>query len=95
MQWQVSADCLTQIQNIEKAQKEIDRLEKEALEASTSFPLPKADRGRIYNHGKKSEATNEGANGDASAEEELAQEQDANDDVAEEMQQASLEDKAE
>jgi len=62
---------------------------------STSSPPPKTDKGRTHNHGKKPEAANEGVNGDVSAEAELAQEKDAEADVAEEKQQASLEDEAE
>lgn len=76
--------ALTLLQNIAKAQKEIDRLEAEG-----------ADEG----HGAKDTARkptqkNQAVNGDAvSAAAELEQEKDAEDDVAEELKKASIEDK--
>lgn len=72
------------IQNIAKAQKEIDRLE--------------AD-GAVEGHGAKDTARkpaqkNQAVNGDAvSATAELEQEKDAEDDVADDLQKASIEDK--
>jgi hypothetical protein len=72
------------IQNIAKAQKEIDRLEAED-----------PDEG----HGAKDTARkpaqkNQAVNGDAvSATAELEQEQDAEDDVADDLKKASIEDK--
>ena len=77
---------LTYEQNIAKAQKEIEKLEAEA--SGSAGPS---------NEGTKDEARKpaqkqQGVNGNASAEAEFAQEIDAEKDVAEEMQKASLED---
>jgi hypothetical protein len=67
-------------QNIAKAQQEIDRLEAE--EGSTDVARKPAQK-------------NQGVNGDSvSAEAELKQEKDAEADVAEDLKNASLEDKA-
>ena len=82
-------------QNIEKAQKEIDRLEAEAKDpqhTSTS-----SNNRRTHDHAKKPAMANQVVNGTASAAEaELAQEKDAvADDVTEELGKASVEDKEE
>ncbi|KAF2258109.1 hypothetical protein CC78DRAFT_538043 [Lojkania enalia] len=83
--WKEDQDRKTK-ENIAKAQKEIDRLEAEENEAD---------------HGSKDTARkpaqkNQGVNGGpVSADAELAQEKDAEDDVAEELKKASIEDKAE
>jgi hypothetical protein len=83
--------CLCQ--NIAAAQKEVDRLEKEALEASTSSASPRGDSRRRDGRGKKAASKDTGANGDLSAEAELAQEKDAAADVADDMTKASIQDK--
>lgn len=78
-------------QNIEKAQKEIDRLEAEAKE-----PQPSSSSNRRTQDSSKKPATaNHSVNGTASASAEHAQEEETNADVAEDMKKASLEDKAE
>ena len=79
-------------QNIEKAQKEIDRPEREADDAAASAsPAPKAG-GRRRDAGKKTTAANQGGDVEISAEAELDQERDAVADVTTEMKQAQLED---
>jgi hypothetical protein len=77
-------------QNIAAAQKEVERLDKEALEPSTSSGPPRNDARR---RAKKVPAKDTGANGDLTAESELAQEKDAAADVADDMNKASIEDK--
>lgn len=67
------------MQNIEKAQKEIDKLEKEAQET------PSQPKERSHDTAKKPALSHAGVNGNASAEAEQVQEQDAVADVAEEM----------
>ena len=81
---------LTYLQNIEKAQKEIDRLEAEAKE-----PQPSAPNRRTHDSVKKPAVANQSVNGTASAEAEHAQEKDASADVTEDLKKASIEDKAE
>lgn len=84
---------LTPVQNVEKAQKEIDRLEKEADEAATSTsPVPNAG-GRRRDAAKKTAIANQGVDGQISADAELEQEKDAVTDVTTEMKRAQLEDK--
>lgn len=73
---------LTSVQNIAKAQKEIDRLEAEEDEGSKDTARKPA---------QKNQAVNSGA---VSATAELKQEKDAEADVAEDLKNASLEDKA-
>lgn len=74
------------MQNIEKAKKEIERLEKEAAEAPAESSEPK---GRRTDKAKKVALKNAGD--DAQAERE--QEKDASADVTEELKDASLEEK--
>ena len=81
------------IQNIEKAQKEIERLEAEAREPQPSTSHSTSHR-RTHDNSKKPAIANQSVNGIASAEAELAQEKDAAADVAEDMKNASIEDKA-
>ena len=82
---------LTGLQNVEKAQKEIDQLETEAKES----PTPTSGSGRRTQDAARKPATaNQAVNGTASAEAELAQEQDAAADVAKDLKSASVEDKA-
>ena len=81
---------LTSTQNIEKAQKEIDRLEKEAVD-SVAEPGPKPN-GRRRDAAKKPAIDHHGMNGGPSAESELAQETDAAADVAEDLKAAKIED---
>ena len=81
-------------QNIEKAQKEIDRLEAEAKESETSTPSSSTTR-RTRDSAKKPAIVNQSVNGDASADAELAQEKDATADVTDDLKKASIEDKAE
>jgi uncharacterized coiled-coil DUF342 family protein len=84
---------LTVVQNIDKAQKEIDRLEKEADEAAASTsPAPKG-ASRRRDVAKKPTIANQGVDGEISAEAELDQENDAVADVAAEMEKAHIEDK--
>lgn len=84
---------LTSGQNVEKAQKEITRLEREADEAAApTSSVPKVgDRRR--DAGNKTSAANQGMDGKISAEAELDQEQDAEADVTAEMEKAQIEDK--
>ena len=82
------------MQNITKAQAEIDRLEAEADEPSTTAPSSsKTNNRRTHETAKKPATVNQSINGNASAEAELAQEKDAEADVSEDLKQASLEDK--
>lgn len=80
---------LTTWQNIEKAQKEIDRLEAEAKEPQHSPPSTR----RTHDHARKPATANQSVNGTASAEAELGQEKDAAADVTEDLKEASVEDK--
>ena len=73
---------LTREQNIAKAQKEIDRLDADEEEGSKDSARKPA---------QKNQAVNGGA---VSATAELKQEKDAEADVAEDLKNASLEDKA-
>ena len=83
---------LMTLQNVAKAQAEIDRLEAEAQEAPSANPSS-SDNRRTHDSGKKAAIANQSINDGASAEAELAQEKDADADVAEEMKRASIEDK--
>lgn len=95
--WKENQESQTKI-NVEKAQREIDRLEKEALEAPKSDDKTNPPRRR--DGAKKVAADNQGVNGvtsapsasGPSAEAELAQENDAAADVAEELKAAKIED---
>lgn len=80
------------LQNIERAQKEIDRLEAEA-----SMPASNASTGnrRAHETARKPATIQQSVNGTASAEAEHAQEKDAEADVAEDLKDASIEDKDE
>lgn len=80
-------------QNIAAAQKEVERLEKEALEPSTSSGPPRSDARRRDGRAKKVPTKDTGANGDLAAESELVQDKDAAADVADDMKKASIEDK--
>lgn len=83
---------LIYIQNIQKAQKEIDRLEADA-EVHSSSP-PSSNR-RTHDSAKKPAMANQSVNGSASAEAELAQEHDAASDVVKDIEQVHTEDSAE
>jgi hypothetical protein len=72
------------VQNIAKAQKEIDRLEAEGGDEDGSKDIARKPA-------QKNQAVNGGT---VSAEAELAQEKDAEADVAEELKKASIEDNA-
>lgn len=76
---------LTSLQNIAKAQKEIDKLEAE--EAAEDAANGSTDAAR------KPAQKNQAVNGDASAEAELAQEKDAAADAADDLKKATIEDK--
>ena len=76
---------LTSLQNIAKAQKEIDKLEAE--EAAEYAATGSTDAAR------KPAQKNQAVNGDASAEAELAQEKDAAADAADDLKKATIEDK--
>ena len=80
-------------QNIEKAQREIDRLEAEATETQNSGKL--SSNRRAHDSSKKPAIINQSVNGSASASTELAQDKDAAMDVAEDLKKASVEDRAE
>ena len=80
-------------QNIDKAQKDIDRLEKEATEAPSSSPPPKVGGRRRGDASKKVASNDAGVNGGVSGVAELAQEKDAAADATEDLQQTSIEDK--
>ncbi|EXJ86740.1 hypothetical protein A1O3_03694 [Capronia epimyces CBS 606.96] len=80
--------------NIEKAKKEIEKLEQEAAESSnTSPPSKNGGRGGRTDRAKKIALKNSGVNGDVSAEAEEAQEKDAVADVTKELKEAKIEDK--
>ena len=80
------------MQNVAKAQAEIDRLEAEADE--TSVPSSsKTNNRRTHDHAKKPAIANQSVNGEANAQAELAQEKDAEADVAEDLKKATIEDK--
>ncbi|OQV01849.1 hypothetical protein CLAIMM_07140 [Cladophialophora immunda] len=89
--WKKDQDAQTQ-KNIEKAKKDIEKLEQEALEASNTTPSTNARSGR-HNHAKKVAAKDAGVNGSVSAEGEEAQEKDAVADATKELQEAKIEDK--
>jgi len=76
-------------QNVEKAQKEIDRLEAEANEA------PQPSNRRTHDSSRKPATKNQAVNGTASASSEPAQEKDASADVTEDLKNTSIEDSAE
>lgn len=80
---------LTMAQNVAKAQKEIEKLE---AEASPSAPA-NINKGAKDTHTKPAEA-NQGVNGKVNAEAVLAQEEDAVDDAAAELEKAKIEDAA-
>ncbi|KAI4255966.1 MAG: hypothetical protein LQ352_002317 [Teloschistes flavicans] len=88
--WKSEQDRKTK-ENIEKAQKEIDRLETEAA-ASASSPSTTGNR-RSHDTSKKPAAVNQAVNGTASATAEQAQEKDAEADVTEDLKKATIEDK--
>lgn len=75
---------LTNSQNVANAQKEIDRLESEANVADTKAGASDAAH--------KPASKNQGVNGSASAGAEMSQEKDADNDVADELKKAKLED---
>ncbi len=81
------------LQNIDRAQKEIDRLEAEATAPSSS--TTSTGNRRTHETAKKPATVNQSVNGTASAKAEQAQEKDAEADVAEDLKKASIEDKAE
>lgn len=84
-----------QSQNVEKAQKEIDRLEAEAKESETAIPPSSNNNRRTRDSAKKPAQINQAVNGDADAGAELAQEKDAAADVADDLKKVAIEDKAE
>ncbi|ERF74418.1 hypothetical protein EPUS_06596 [Endocarpon pusillum Z07020] len=90
--WKKDQETQTK-QNIEKAQKEIDRLEREADEAAASTSSEPKAGGRRRDASKKVSAANHVVDGEVSAEAELDQEKDAAADVTTEMQKAEIEDK--
>ncbi|KAL6715105.1 multicopy suppressor of BFA (Brefeldin A) [Lecanora helva] len=83
--WKTEQDQKTK-ENIERARKEIDRLEAEAKESQ-----PSTSNRRTHDSSKKPAAVNQAVNGTAHAGAELAQEKDADADVAEDMKKASIE----
>ncbi|KAI9706074.1 MAG: hypothetical protein M1836_005480 [Candelina mexicana] len=79
-------------ENIDKAQKEIDRLE---ADAKNETPSSSTKDHRTRDTAKKPGIKNESVNGTASADTELAQEKDASADVAEDLERAIIEDREE
>lgn len=77
------------LQNIEKAQREIDRLEAEATETQHSGSR------RTHDSSKKPAVANQSVNGTVSASAESAQAKDAAADVTEDLKKVSVEDKDE
>ena len=75
-----------QKQNIEKAQREIDRLEAESIE------VPQSGGRRTHDSSTKPTAVNQSVNGRVSAQAELEQENDASADVAEDLKKAGIDD---
>ncbi|KAG8528133.1 uncharacterized protein KY384_007049 [Bacidia gigantensis] len=88
--WKDEQDGKTK-ENIAKAQKEIDRLEAEAKESHSSST---ANR-RTHDVAKKPSIANQSVNGTANASAELAQENDAADDVVKDLKEASIEERTE
>ncbi|KAL8685619.1 MAG: hypothetical protein Q9218_007648 [Villophora microphyllina] len=89
--WKSEQDRKTK-ENVEKAQKEIDRLE---AEATASASNPSAANRPARDTMKKPAAANQSVNGTASATAEQAQEKDTEADVAEDIKKVSIEDKEE
>lgn len=80
------------LQNIQKAQKEIDRLEADTKDTQSSSP--RSSSRRSHDSAKKPALANQSVNGTASAEAELAQENDAVSDVVKDVEQARIDDSA-
>lgn len=80
------------LQNIQKAQKEIDRLEADTKDAQSSSP--RSNSRRSHDSAKKPALANQSVNGTASAEAELAQENDAVSDVAKDVEKVRIDDSA-
>ena len=76
------------LQNIAKAQAQIDALESEAQQEEASDPPARRSR----NAAKKPAQASIGTNGEISAEAELKQEKDAVADVTEELKEAAIKD---
>ncbi|TKA77983.1 hypothetical protein B0A49_02511 [Cryomyces minteri] len=89
--WKKDQDKKTK-ENIAKAQKEIDRLEAEANGSGTATPTTD---GKSAETARKSAAEQQSVNGSAPASAELEQEKDAAADVADDLEKATIEDKAE
>ncbi|KAL8952623.1 MAG: hypothetical protein Q9222_001497 [Ikaeria aurantiellina] len=89
--WKSDQDQKTK-ENIEKAQKEIDRLEAEATMPTTST-ASNTNR-RTHETARKPTDVNRSVNGTASAQAEQAQEKDAEADVADDLKKATIEDKS-
>ncbi|KAL8841868.1 MAG: hypothetical protein Q9170_000741 [Blastenia crenularia] len=89
--WKSEQDQKTK-ENVDRAQREIDRLEAEA-----SMPATTASTGnrRTHETAKKPATINQSVNGTISATAEQAQGKDAEADVAEDLKSVSIEDKAE
>lgn len=90
-----SLNKLTNIQNIQKAQKEIDRLEAEAEGKEIQGSSPPSSSRRTHDSAKKPAMANQSVNGTTSAEAELAQENDAASDVAKDVELVRIEDNVE
>ncbi|KAL8926374.1 MAG: hypothetical protein Q9208_002917 [Pyrenodesmia sp. 3 TL-2023] len=87
--WKSEQDRKTK-ENIDRAQKEIDRLEAEAAAAAVTSSTGNR---RAHDTAKKPATINQSVNGTASANTEQVQEKDAEADVAENLNKASIEDK--
>ena len=90
-----SLNMLTNIQNMQKVQKEIDRLEAEAEAKDIQSSSPPSSIRRTHDSAKKPAIANQAVNGTTSAEAELAQENDAASDVAKDVEQVRIEDNVE
>lgn len=84
---------LIDLQNIQKAQKEIDRLEVEAKEPQNHVP-PSSSK-KPHDSAKKTVTLKLSVNGTGSAEAELALEDDAVADVAKDLKEAAIKNNAE
>ncbi|KAL8846455.1 MAG: hypothetical protein Q9198_011291 [Flavoplaca austrocitrina] len=88
--WKSEQDQKTK-ENIDRAQKDIDRLEAEATAPSSSSPS--TGNRRTHETAKKPATVNQSINGTTSARAEQEQEKDAEADVAEDLEKATIEDK--
>ena len=91
--WPQKLTSANRLQNIERAQKEIDRLETEAIETQNSIP-PSSSK-RTQDSTKKQPVKSQLANGTNSAGTEPKQNKEAETDLAQVLEKATIDDKAE